>query len=75
MMMTRRWWKKRMTGRRGCIYEKNEPIFPYTAMAGGLAGGFSNLVLYPIDVAKTLRQSDPASHPTSLAAILLKQAR
>ena len=51
------------------------PFYIVTAMAGGLAGGISNFVLYPIDLAKTLRQSDPGSQPTSLAAILLKQAR
>lgn len=36
------------------------------ALAGALAGGFSNLVLYPIDVAKTLRQAGAAYKGASL---------
>jgi len=38
------------------------------ALAGALAGGFSNMVLYPIDVAKTLRQAGPASRGASLSS-------
>lgn len=37
------------------------------ALAGALAGGFSNLALYPIDLAKTLKQAGPASKGASLA--------
>lgn len=38
------------------------------ALAGALAGGFSNLVLYPIDLAKTLKQAGPSSKGASLAS-------
>lgn len=31
------------------------------ALAGGLAGGATNLILYPIDTIKTMRQTDPKS--------------
>lgn len=41
------------------------------ALAGALAGGFSNLVLYPIDLAKTLRQAGSAT----ASATLRTQAR
>lgn len=36
------------------------------ALAGALAGGFSNLVLYPIDLAKTLRQAGSATASVTL---------
>jgi len=38
------------------------------ALAGALAGGFSNLVLYPIDLAKTLKQAGPSSKGANLAS-------
>lgn len=41
------------------------------ALAGALAGGLSNLVLYPIDLAKTLRQAGSAT----ASATLRTQAR
>jgi hypothetical protein len=45
------------------------------ALAGAMAGGFTNLLLHPIDTAKTLRQSNPAQYPASLIAVLLQHGR
>lgn len=45
------------------------------AIAGAMAGGFTNLLLHPIDTAKTLRQSNPAQYPASLIAVLLQHGR
>ena len=41
-----------------------------SAVAGGLAGGFTNGLLYPIDCAKTLRQSRPGQFKGTLDAMV-----
>lgn len=38
------------------------------AAAGGVAGAFTNCLLFPLDTVKTLRQSDPARFPGALPA-------
>lgn len=42
------------------------------SLAGGLAGGISNMILYPIDTLKTMRQSDPSISSLKVAFIKLK---
>jgi len=40
------------------------------ALAGGIAGGVGTVILYPIDTAKTLRQTDPVKYPKIKDALL-----
>jgi len=48
-----------------------EPLSYYlrVALAGGVAGATASSVLYPIDSAKTLRQSDPSAYSSVLDAL------
>lgn len=45
------------------------PVGLRLAAAGGIAGGFSNLVLFPLDTVKTLRQSDPTRYRNAVGAL------
>mmetsp|Transcript_2845 Transcript_2845/g.7816 ORF Transcript_2845/g.7816 Transcript_2845/m.7816 type:complete len:421 (-) Transcript_2845:417-1679(-) len=49
-----------------------EPISYYlrVALAGGVAGATGSAVLYPLDSAKTLRQSDPSAYSSVRDALL-----
>jgi len=40
-----------------------------TALSGGIAGAIATLLLYPLDTAKTLRQSDPSSYKGVASAL------
>lgn len=53
-----------------------EPLSYYlrVALAGGVAGATGSAVLYPIDSAKTLRQSDPSAY-SSVRDALVKMLR
>lgn len=42
-------------------------------LAGGLAGGFANAVIYPIDTLKTVLQTDKSLHHVGDAILLIKQ--
>lgn len=44
------------------------PVGWRLAIAGGVAGMLTNLVLFPLDTVKTLRQADPARFPGALPA-------
>lgn len=52
------------------------PVGWRLALAGGIAGSLTNLVLFPLDTVKTLRQADPARFPGALpAAIAIVRTR
>jgi hypothetical protein len=57
---------RRFSAKALCEFSKDFRV----AMAGGIAGGVGTALLYPIDTAKTLRQTDPTKYPKTKDALV-----